>query len=461
MLPSLYRFTLPRFASAGAAIVLLAGCSSLGLDYAKPEMRLSSAYVGASPAGSTVSSETAWWTAFGDKQLNAFVSAGLAQNLTVLQAIERVTAARATARINGVSFQPSVNGTASGSASGNTATDVITTSRSASIDASWELDLFGAGKRSREARVADVQAAEEAVNGARLTLIGDIASAYVNIRTYQRRLALAKASLETQTATTDVVRKQVEAGAATELALSQSVGQQQSTAAGIPSLEAALQQSINALAVLLGQEPSQIQASFRKSGSIPRAAGSIGKGVPADLLRSRPDIRQAERELTSAVADIGVKEADLYPSLTLSGALSVTGNVGAWSLAPSLTLPIFNRDRLTANVDLAKSTARGQYLAYRETVLGAVRDVEDALVAYGREKSRRASLAASVAAYSKASQLSKQLYESGSATYSELLNAQAAQQSAENALAQSDAQLALDYIGLAKAFGGGWQIAGN
>jgi outer membrane protein, multidrug efflux system len=458
--PSLSRLSLPRLVSAGATVVLLAGCSSLGLDYAKPELTLSSNYVGTSPAGSTLSSETAWWTAFGDKQLNAFVAAGLAQNLSVLQAIERVAAARATARINGVSFQPSVNGTATVAMSGDSASDVTTTSRSAAIDASWELDLFGAGKRSREAQVANVQAAQEAVNGARLTLIGDIASAYVNIRTYQRRLALARASLETQTATAGVVRKQVEAGAATELALSQSVGQQESTAAGIPSLEAALQQSINALAVLLGQEPSEIQASFKKSGSIPRAAGSIGKGVPADLLRSRPDIRQAERELASAVADIGVKEADLYPSLTLSGALSVTANVNAWNLAPSLTLPIFNRDRLTANVDLAKSTARGQYLAYRETVLGAVRDVEDALVAYGREKSRRASLAASVAAYTKASQLSKQLYESGSATYSELLSAQAAQQSAEDALAQSDAQLALDYIGLAKALGGGWQLAG-
>jgi outer membrane protein TolC len=124
-------------------------------------------------------------------------------------------------------------------------------------------------------------------------------------------------------------------------------------------------------------------------------------------------------------------------------------------------VPIFNRDRLTANVDLAKSSARGQYLAYRATVLGAVRDVEDALVAYSREKSRRASLAASVAAYSKAAQLSKQLYEGGTATYSELLSAQAAQQSAENALAESDAQLALDYIGLAKALGGGWQLAGK
>ena len=449
---------LARLVPACATIVVLAGCSSLGLDYSKPELRLSSSYVGASTAGSTVAPDTAWWTQFGDKQLNNLVALGLAQNLTVLQAIERVEAARATAQINGVSYHPSINGSVSGSASGSTATDVISTSRSASIDASWEIDLFGAGKRNREAQVANVQTAEEAANGARLSLIGEVAGTYVNVRAYQRRLALAKASLDTQTATTEVVRKQVAAGAATELALSQSVGQQQSTAAGIPSLEASLQQSINALALLVGREPKEIQAMFDAGKRIPRAKGDIGKGVSADLLRSRPDIRQAERKLASAVADIGVKEADLYPSLTLTGALSTNGVTGTWNLGPTLSLPIFNRDRLTASVDLAKSAARSEYLAYRETVLTAVRDVEDALVAYSREKSRRASLAASVAAYSKAVELSNELYKGGSATYSELLSAQAAQQSAENALAQSDAQLALDYIALAKAFGGGWRL---
>jgi multidrug efflux system outer membrane protein len=449
---------LSRLIPAYAAVVLLAGCSSLGVNYSKPEPRLGSSYVGASPAGSIVAADTAWWTEFGDKQLNSFVELGLAQNLTVLQAIERVEAARATARINGVSYQPSINGSASGSASGTTATGNITTSRSASIDASWELDLFGAAKRSREAQVANVQTAEEAVNGARLTLIGELASTYVNVRTYQRRLALARASLETQTATTEVVRNQVAAGTATELALSQSVGQQQNTAAGIPSLQALLQQSINALAVLLGKEPKDIQAAFGETGRIPRAKGEIGKGVPAELLRSRPDIRQAERELAAAVADIGVKEADLYPSLTLAGALSVNATTTTWNLGPTLSLPIFNRDRLTATVDLANSTARSEYLEYRQTVIQAVREVEDALVAYSRERSRRSSLTASVAAYSKAAELSKALYDGGTATYSELLSAQAARQSAEDALAQSDAQLALNYIALAKAFGGGWQL---
>lgn len=440
---------------------LLAGCSSLGIEYTRPDAKLLSSYASSGQAGPAVTADTAWWTAFGDKLLNQLMDEGLAQNLTVLQAMERVEAARATARINGVSYQPSVNVAASltqsGTISDGSSTSV--TSKSASIDASWELDLFGAGKRTRDKQTANIQAAEEVVNGARLTLIGDIASAYVNVRTYQRRLVLARASLETQRATTDVVKKQLEAGSATELALSQAQGQQQNTAAAIPSLESAVQQSINALAVLLGQEPRAVEGRFAATGRIPRAKGEIGKGVPADLLRVRPDIRQAERELAAAVADIGIKEADLYPSLTLSGALSTNGTTGSWNLGPTITLPIFNRDRLKANVDLAQSTAREQYLAYRQTVLGAVRDVENALVAYNREKSRRAALSASVEAYSRASELSKSLYEGGSATYSELLTAQAAQQQAEDALIQSEAAVASDYIALAKALGGGWSLS--
>ncbi len=441
-----------------SGIVFLAGCSSLGLTYEKPEPRLNASYANLAPSALEIAPSTAWWTAFKDKQLNGLVNLALAQNLSVQQAVERVAAARATARINGASFDPAINGSTSVSTSGSTASNTVVTTRTASIDASWELDLFGAGKRTREGELANIQAAEEAANGARLTLIGEVTSTYVRIRTYQRRLALARASLDTQTATVGVVSNRVEAGAATQLALAQTIGQQQNTAAVIPSLETSLQQAINALAVLTGQEPSELKASFGSSGRIPRIQAKIGAGVPADLLRARPDIRQAERELASAVASIGVKEADLYPSLVLSGVLSTNGTLGSWNLGPSLNLPIFNRDRLTATVDLAKSSARSANLAYRETVLKAVRDVEDALVAYSREKSRRGSLAASVAAYAKAAELSGSLFKAGSATYSELLAAQGAQQSAEDALAQSEAQLALNYVALAKALGGGWQL---
>jgi multidrug efflux system outer membrane protein len=438
-------------------VVLLAGCSTLGMDYAQPQITLSNAYAQKGSTGPAVTAETRWWSAFGDKTLDGLIDEGLAQNLTVAQALENIAAARATARINGVSYDPTVNGSASASASGNfDNASSVTHSRNAAIDASWEVDFFGTAKRNRDVQAANIDAAIEGANAARLTLIGDIARTYVNIRTYQRRLSLAKASLNTQQETTGVVQKRFEAGASTALAVAQSEGQSQTTAASIPSLEVALQQSINALAVLLGKEPAALKGKLGGSGSIPVVRKSIGAGVPADLLRNRPDVRQSERALAAAVSKIGIAEADLYPSLTLSGTLSTTGDVSSWSFLPTLSLPIFNRDKLTGSVDLAKSTAKSDYLAYRAAVLGSVQDVEDALVAYSKERTRRAALAAAVDSYSKAQELSQSLYKAGSADYSEVLTAQASLQSAQDALAQSDATLATAYITLAKALGGGW-----
>jgi outer membrane protein, multidrug efflux system len=253
-----------------------------------------------------------------------------------------------------------------------------------------------------------------------------------------------------------VVQKQFEAGTSTALAVAQSEGQSQTTAASIPSLEVSLQQSINALAVLLGKQPSELKGKLDKGGSIPRVKTAIGAGIPADLLRNRPDIRQAERQLAAAVEQIGISEASLYPSLTLAGSLSTTGALGSWALTPTLTIPVFNRDKLQGNVDLSQSKARTAYLSYRATVLAAVQDVEDAIVAYVKEKTRRTALAAAVESYSKASQLSDQLYKGGTADYSEVLSAQKSLQSAQDSLAQSDATLATAYIALAKALGGGW-----
>ena len=450
-------FARPLFGTS--VVVLLAGCSTLGLDYTPPQANLTASYAQPSGKGETVTAQTAWWTALGDKTLNGLIEQGLAQNLTVAQALERVEAARATARINGVSYDPSVNASASSSTSGTfiSGSDAVTT-RSASLDASWEFDFFGTAKRNREVQKANIQSATESANAAKLTLIGDIARTYVDVRSYQRRLALAKASLKTQRQTTDMVQRKFEAGTSTALAVAQSEGQSQSTAASIPTLEVALQQSMNALAVLIGQQPAELAGGLGTSGAIPRAKTAISSGIPADLLRNRPDIRQAERDLAAAVEKIGISEAELYPSLTLAGALSMSGSIGAWNLGPTLSIPVFNRDKLVANVDLAKSTARSAYLAYRAAVLDAVKDVEDASVAYTREKTRRSALAEAVASYTKAEELSKSLYEAGSADYSEVLNAQGSLQSAQDSLAQSEATLAAAYITLAKALGGGWGV---
>jgi len=454
---ALTRLPFARPAAATGMALLLAGCSSLGVDYQAPTMALTSSYAQSTgTAAATVTPATAWWTSLGDKTLDSLVEEGLAQNLTVAQAIEAVGAARATARVNGVSYDPSVSASASAS-SGGTIGSGTTATNSASIDASWELDFFGTARRNKALQRANIESAVEGANEARLTLIGDITRTYVEIRSYQRRLALAKASLKTQRATTDVVQKQFDAGTSTALAVAQSQGQSQTTAASIPTLEVSLQQSINALAVLLGKQPAELAGRLDKSTGILRVKTAIGAGIPADLVRNRPDIRQAERELAASAEQIGISEAALYPSLTLAGSLSTSASIGTWALAPTISIPIFNRDQLKGNVDLSESNARTAYLAYRQAVLTAVQDVEDAIVAYTREKTRRSALAEAVASYTKAEELSQTLYKAGSADYSEVLSAQASLQSAQDSLAQSDATLATAYITLAKALGGGWQ----
>lgn len=441
--------------SAGI-LVLLAGCSSLGVDYTSPQSGLTPSFAARGTSGPAISSDTQWWLALNDKVLNGLIEQGLAQNLTVAQALEAIEAARATARINGVAYDPSVNLRVSSAASGTTAATSMATTRYAGIDASWEVDFFGTAKRNKAMQQANVDAAVQGANEARLTLIGDISRTYVDIRSYQRRLTLARAALKTQQETTGIVGKQFEAGTSNALAVARSQGQSQTTKASIPAIEVALQQSINALAVLLGQEPGAIQDKLASSGAIPRVRAAIGVGIPADLLRNRPDIRQAERALAAAVENIGISEAALYPSLSLSGSLSTTGTIGNWSLGPTLNIPIFNRDKLIGSVDLASSKARSAYLAYRTAVLAAEQDVEDAIVAYTKERTRRSALAEAVASYIKAEELSRSLYAAGSTDYGELLDAQTSLQSAQDSLAQSDAKLATAYIALAKALGGGW-----
>jgi multidrug efflux system outer membrane protein len=264
--------------------------------------------------------------------------------------------------------------------------------------------------------------------------------------------------------TEELTRLQLEVGAGTSLDVLQASGDVSSTAANIPSLEISLAESIHALSVLIGQEPSALGGLFESSASVPRLSASISPGIPADLVRNRPDIRSAERALAAATARIGVAEADLYPSFSLTGTLTALASTTAstsWSFAPGINLPIFNAGARKAAVNLAESSVREQYLAYRQAVLSAMEDVENALVAYGKQGERRAHLSQSVARYSEAVELLRTSYEDGNASLLELLTAQSSLYSAEDALVQANAALATQYVALCKALGGGWDIASS
>lgn len=435
----------------------LAGCTTLGPAYNAPVISAAATYGVPAAGAKTITAQVQWWRAFSDATLNRLVEAGLAQNLTVAQAVERVVAARASAVSTGLNNLPSGTAMAEGSASG-IAPGPVQYSASGNASLSWEIDLFGGLAKRREAAQATLDAAIEEANGARLSLIGDIARNYLLARGYQDRLQIARSTLDGQNRTLSVTRQQNEAGLTSNLDLAQLQGDVSTTAASIPTLEIALSEAIHRLGVLLGQEPKALQGLFNDASQIPRLNASVAPGIPADLMRDRPDIRQAERRLAAATADIGVAEADLYPSLSLSGNLSVS-TATSWSIGPTLSLPIFNRGQLKQTVLIEESQARETYLAYRQTVLEAVEEVENALVGLSKQQTRRSQLANSYTSYAKATELADERYAAGETTLLTLLTAQRSLYSARDSLAQSTVDVGLQYIALSLALGGGWDMA--
>ena len=436
----------------------LSGCTTLGSSYVAPAIAPAARYEHAAAGSKTITAQMRWWRVFGDATLDRLIATGLGQNLTVAQAVERVVAARASAKATGFNAQPGGTSALQANVGGTSQTAEVTPAGSAAASLSWEVDLFGGLARQRDLAEATLGAAIEEANGARLSLIGEIARNYVQARGYQDRLHIARSTLEGQRRTLAVTEQRNAAGVTSALDLAQLKGDVSTTAAAIPALEIALSQTLHRLGVLLGQAPTALDATFRQGAQIPRVSARSAAGIPADLMRDRPDIRQAERQLAAATAAVGVAEADLYPSLTLGGNLSIA-TIANWSLGPSLSLPIFNRGQLKANVELEQSRARQAYLAYRQAVLEAVEEVENALVGLSRQQTRRAELARSYTSYSEATELAEARYAAGETTLVTLLTAQRSLYSARDTLAQSTVDVALQYIALSLALGGGWDAA--
>jgi NodT family efflux transporter outer membrane factor (OMF) lipoprotein len=412
--------------------------------------------------GETIQPTTTWWANFGDSNLNRLVDEALAENLNVETARERVRQARIVARVNVGAYLPAggVNASITRSHTNPEGQPSATvTNNSATVGPSWTLNPFGWAKTS-EREKANIEVAKENLNDARLTVIAGIATAYMNAQGIGRQIEIAKKSLAVQNNTTQITKAKLEAGSASALDEAQASAQAALTAADIPQLEQARLQYINQIAILLGKEPAALDNLFTKYNAIKRPKVKFNEGIPADLLRNRPDVRLAEQDLNYALADIGVAEADRLPTITLSGSVGPGRSNGVsyngWSFGPSLNIPIFNQGTLKAAVDLNKSTAKVQYLAYKSAVLTAVKDVEDALVALRKEREHYSRLSVAVSEYRRALELAQQLYDAGNTEFSDVLLAQDSLYTAELQLAQSSQQLALNYIALCQALGGGW-----
>jgi NodT family efflux transporter outer membrane factor (OMF) lipoprotein len=462
------------FLPVGYVLLFAASLSAcaVGPDYQAPEISLPSQWSRA-PKPTAAPKLERWWVSLRDRTLVALIEEAVAGNLDVASAKAKIRAARATRRQAIGSLFPTVEG--DGSFTRNKAADSTAIQSSspynlhqAGFDASFELDLFGANRRTVEAASRAAEAAEDDLESTLLTLVGDVASNYVEARGYQARIALARRTAKSQRETADLTRTKFEAGSSSAVDVAKATGQAANTEANIPTLETSYAEAVHRLGILTGREPGALTARLKRDAPIPAPRLPLRAGIPADVLTARPDVRKAERQLAQYTARIGAAEAALYPSVSLTGSISTTaqksGDLGksstiGWSYGPSVSVPIFNAGKLRAAVEVAEAERDQYHVAFRAAVLTALEDVENALVALANERRKASRLEESVRGYREAARLSRTLYQAGTASFLDVLDAERSLYSAEDSLIASRVAITTDYVALAKALGGGWSGA--
>jgi len=450
------------------ALMLLAGCVTVGPDYVAPETNAPPAWNAATggslKAGRADPEELAhWWETFQDPVLTSLIDRAVKGNLDLKEASARVREARARRTAAGAGLLPALDSTASFQRSGDS--ESARNLYSAGFDARWEIDLFGGVRRSVEAADADLQAASEAMNDTLVTLSAEVALNYVEVRTFQSRLETAEANLALQQETYRIEQSLAQAGLSDALALQRARSNLESTRALIPSLRASLEEAKNRLAVLLGEHPGAVHKKLALHGPVPLVPPAISIDAPADILRRRPDVRQAERELAAQSARVGVAMAELYPRITLNGSIGLsavssgdllTAGSRTFSYGPRITLPIFSAGSIRAGIEARSALQEQALIRYESSVLTALEEVENALNAYAQELERRSALQESAQAAQEAAELAEHQYRSGLVDFTALLDTQRSLLSAQDELVRNSGALTSNLVRLYKALGGGW-----
>lgn len=338
----------------------------------------------------------------------------------------------------------------------------------AGFDARWELDVFGGNRRAVEAADATIEATEEFRRDVTVSLVSEIARNYIELRAAQQRLAITNKNIDAQANTVDITRARFDAGLTSELDVVRAEAQLASTQSQIPLLETQIAASMHRLAVLLGEDPGALKNELNQPEAMPVAPEEVPVGLPSDLLRRRPDIRQAERELAAATARIGVAVADLYPKFYLTGAFGgasdslgsiLSGANQIWSFGPSVELPLFQGGRIRSNIEVERARQEQALIGYEQDILLALEEVENSLVSFAQEQVRRESLEASVASNREAVRLANERYVRGLEGFLNVLQAQQQLFLSEVELVRSESFVLTDLIALYKALGGGWEVA--
>jgi NodT family efflux transporter outer membrane factor (OMF) lipoprotein len=467
------------------ALLLSLGACSVGPEFQKADAPVANQWreAGNPSVKTNRQNYQRWWSAYRDPTLDRLIAIAYEQNLTLMEAGARVIKARAslghaigelypqTQQLSGQSdyLQPSRTDATSNP------TDTLSRQFwrvNLGAQVAWELDLWGKFRHGVEAADATYLASIASYDDVLVTLIGDVASDYVAIRTLQTQIAIARDNIVKQKLALQIARDRYKGGATSELDPLQAENVLAQTQSAVPQLTAQLQQDENALRVLLGMTPESLDGLLRPSRGIPAPPASVAVGIPADLLRRRPDVRAAELKAVAQSAQVGIAAADLYPAFTLGGAFgtlvsTTNGNkISQLFTSPSLTFafgpsfswPILNYGQITNNVRVQDAELQALLINYKNTVLKAQREVEDGLAAFTQGRQQVGYLKRSVTAANQALYIALQQYQLGSRDFTTVLTAEQNLYAAQNNLAVAEGNLSVSLTKTYRALGGGWQI---
>lgn len=454
----------PSASAALALAVVLAGCSTLQPSDAQlPPVAVPAGW-SAPGAGGVATPLVQWWERLGDPELTALISEALAANTSVRSAQAALQQSRALVDVQTAGTLPQLG--ASGSAQRGRASGSTGNSFSAGFDASWEPDVFGRLRAGVNASEADARAAQASLADVQVSLAAEVAVNYIELRGLQQRLQIARSNLASQQETLQIAQWRLQAGLTTSLVAEQARAVAEQTAAQIPALQSSLAQSRHSLAVLTGQPPAALNARLDATAMVPLPPDDLALDISAQTLRQRPDVRAAEHRVAAAAARVAQADAARYPDFSLSGTLGLraltvgaltAGNAVTSSLAAGVTAALFDGGAARAQVRSQEAALEQVRVAYEATVLAALKDVEDALVALQGNRERLQRLQAAADAAANAALMAQQRYASGLIDFSTVLETQRTQLSAQDSVATTVASVAADHVRLYKALGGGWQ----
>jgi len=412
-----------------------------------------------------------WWKTLDDETLNELIAKLSESNLDFKIAEERIRQARTIYKESESDFFPSLDLSAGAGRTGTSKNSYSSSGKnfdaySTGLDSSWEIDLFGKIRNQSKAARADLEMYEESMKNVMVSVVAEIATNYVELRVNQERLAIARQIMETQYKTFEIVSSQNDTGLVDESAKLQTKMQLENARASIPQLRTNIETAKNRIAVLLGKNVEELEFYFNQKNNVPETSIKVAVGIPADMLRTRPDVMMAEKKLVAESARVKSARADLYPSLKLNGSIGLealkTGNLfnyasNVFSIASIIDWNIFDAGKLKQQLEYQKSVKRESALEYEQTVLEALEEVENNISSFTNEKIREHNLKEAHDAADKTLEIAKSQYTNGTINFNSYLASQVAELGAKDTLVASSGAAAIDMIKLYKSLGGGWE----